>query len=200
MCCVWFGELEVAQGFPIRIIVCHDITDHHKTWIYQSHYFNDFWQQWQDLHECAKGGFYFQELLTMLEVEDFWVWEWCHIVDRKWHPLVVNLDDKITTNQNWNKNNAHRTWHWFNTRVVMKYWNFLWSEYTVISWWTLSSRWCHSSKASTIAKLFLSWNQLDEENYFLRVVKVTWTQAPGWTQDEFKWVKQHNCLKLGAHS
>jgi hypothetical protein len=30
--------------------------------------------------------------------------------------------------------------------------------------------------------------------------KLTCTQAPCYTQDESKWVKQWNCLKLGARS
>ncbi len=30
MCRVWLGELEVAQGLPVRITIHHDTTDHHE--------------------------------------------------------------------------------------------------------------------------------------------------------------------------
>ncbi len=69
-----------------------------------------------------------------------------------WHPRWYMM-----TNWNRNKNNAHQAWRQFKTQIVMKYYKFLWYEYIVISCWAPSSKWCHSSKASTVAKSSLSW-------------------------------------------
>jgi hypothetical protein len=69
-----------------------------------------------------------------------------------WHPRWY-----VMTKWNRNKDNVHRAWCPFKTWVVMKYWKFLWSEYTMISCWTPSSKWRHSSKASMMVKSSLSW-------------------------------------------
>jgi hypothetical protein len=50
--------------------------------------------------------------------------------------------------------NAHWTWCWFKTLIIIKYWKLLWSKYIMISSWTFLSKWHHSSKAFTTAKNF----------------------------------------------
>ncbi len=63
----------------------------------------------------------------------------------------------VMTNWNRDKDNAHWASCWFKTRIVMKYYKFLWFKYTVISCWALLSKWRPLLEASTMAIIFLSW-------------------------------------------
>ncbi len=126
-----------------------------------------------NFYKFNKEGLCHLELLTTLEVKDVQVWEWHHIIVHRRHffpsvsstndgtrirfPLLafrVICDDKLELRQKQCPSSLVSIQKW----LVMKYYKFLWSEYTLISCWALLSKWHHSSKASMMTRIFFIMN------------------------------------------
>ncbi len=113
----------------------------------------------RNYRKCSKSKvFMLENDITLLFVSNIShlrrkVWWW----DNAFNFPCWHLGWYVMTNQNWDKDNAHQVWSHFKTRAIMKYYKFLWFENVIVSCWTSSSKWHHSSKTSTMAKSSLSW-------------------------------------------